>query len=423
MLQKIKFAIIALVFGASAFANDHIDVAAIVWPAYQPEPRWKELGIFEHGNGEWQNVYEATPKFKGHNEPRVPYWGYENEADPKVVARKIDAALAAGVNIFIYDWYWYQGRPFLENALNEGFLKAPNNERMKFYIMYANHDVDNLWNNKIAKKEMDKPHYNADVTPEEFKKLAHRWVNMYFKKPNYYKIDGKPVFWLYLPNGLIRAMGAKKTKECLEYLDKITKEAGFKGIHLQFHCGTAGWPPIVPIEGNKNPTPAEYFKYFNVDSCAAYNWMDINFVKGKDVDYDEWGTKCMNDAEMVQNMYQTPYCANVTVAWDNNSRFPSHIRNNVSLNANPKSFEKYLRQAKEWAIKNPTKDGAKLVIINAWNEWTEGGYIEPDTQHGYGYLNACAHVFGSKTQRIEDEKIAKISPKTKKVKKILKHKR
>ena len=57
------------------------DVAAYVWPAYQPEPRWAELGIFKDGKGEWQNVYEAVPKWEGHRQPLVPLWGYENEAD------------------------------------------------------------------------------------------------------------------------------------------------------------------------------------------------------------------------------------------------------------------------------------------------------------------------------------------------------
>ena len=126
-----------LLAGASACAASEYDVAAIVWPAYQPEPRWAELGIFGDGKGEWQNVYECKACAK-------PLWGYENEADPNVVARKIDAATAAGVNVFIYDWYWYGGRPFLEDALNEGFLKAPNRGRMKFYVMWANHDVNQV---------------------------------------------------------------------------------------------------------------------------------------------------------------------------------------------------------------------------------------------------------------------------------------
>lgn len=403
MRMKNLFAFIVC-YLISTYPTLAVDVAAIVWPAYQPEPRWAELGIFKHGCGEWQNVYEAVPKYDGHREPRTPLWGYENEADPNVVARKIDAALAAGINVFIYDWYWYQGRPFLENALNEGFLKAPNNERMKFYIMYANHDVDNTWNNKIANKEMKTPHYNADITLDEFKKLAHRWVDMYFKKPNYYKIDGKPVFFLYLPEILVRGMGPEKAKEALEYLDKITKDAGFKGIHLQF---PGGWNRgTFAIPGNKKPTPAELFKYFNVDSFTAYNWRGVVPMKGKypfveDVDYETWGAECVARCSALQERYMTPYCPNVTIAWDNNSRFPKGVKTGVTLNATPKAFEKFLRLTKDWVEKNPTRDGAKLIIINSWNEWTEGSYLEPDTHFGYGYLNACARVFGGSGQQTQ----------------------
>ena len=93
----------ACVVGAATY-----DVAAYVWPAYQPEPRWAELGIFGEGIGEWQNVKEAVPKWPGHRQPPVPLWGYENEADPKVMERKIDAAVSHGVNTFIYDWYWWR---------------------------------------------------------------------------------------------------------------------------------------------------------------------------------------------------------------------------------------------------------------------------------------------------------------------------
>ena len=86
-------AIVSSVTSISASAASY-DVAAYVWPAYQPEPRWAELDIFGAGKGEWQNVWEATPKWKGHVQPLKPLWGYEDESDPKVVEKKIDAAVS-----------------------------------------------------------------------------------------------------------------------------------------------------------------------------------------------------------------------------------------------------------------------------------------------------------------------------------------
>lgn len=66
----------------------------------------------------------AVAKFPGHEWPRKPLWGYVDEADPAVMEMEIEAAAEHGVNVFIYDWYWFDGMPYLENCLNDGFLKA-----------------------------------------------------------------------------------------------------------------------------------------------------------------------------------------------------------------------------------------------------------------------------------------------------------
>ena len=110
------------------------DVAAYVWPSYTgDEPRTRIF--WPKGMGEWETVMEAKPKFEGHLWPRRPLWGYVNEADPAVMEMQISQAVSHGVNVFIYDWYWYDGRPFLENCLNDGFLKARNCRDMRFYLM------------------------------------------------------------------------------------------------------------------------------------------------------------------------------------------------------------------------------------------------------------------------------------------------
>ena len=131
------------------------DVAAFIWPSYTgDEPRTRIF--WPRGFGEWETVMEAQPKFEGHLWPRKPLWGYCNEADPAVMEMQIEQATRHGINVFIYDWYWYDGRPFLENCLNDGFLKAANNKKMKFFLMWANHNVNHLWHRRLAGTEVGK---------------------------------------------------------------------------------------------------------------------------------------------------------------------------------------------------------------------------------------------------------------------------
>ena len=85
----------------------------------------------------------ATPRFPGHDQPKVPLWGYRDESDPKEMARSIDALADAGVGAIIFDWYRYDdkinGGMMLEKALRDGFLQAPNRGRIQFALMWANH--------------------------------------------------------------------------------------------------------------------------------------------------------------------------------------------------------------------------------------------------------------------------------------------
>ena len=99
-------------------------IAAFYFPNYHIDPRNEAV----HGSGwtEWELMKIARPRFPGHQQPKVPLWGYEDEADPAVMSRKIDAAADSGISTFLFDWYYYNDGPFLEQALREGFQKAPN---------------------------------------------------------------------------------------------------------------------------------------------------------------------------------------------------------------------------------------------------------------------------------------------------------
>ena len=208
------------------------DIAAYIWPAYTgDEPRTRMF--WPQGMGEWQSVKDAVSKFPGHSWPRKPLWGYVNEADPYVMEMEIGAAADHGVNVFIYDWYWYDGRPFLENCLNDGFLKARNRGRMKFYLMWANHDANNLWDKRLSQDQKNVI-WKGAVARQEFERACRHVIDSYFRQPNYYRIDGAPVFQIYDLSNLVEGLGGmKEAAQALEWFRGETVRAGFPDLHLQ----------------------------------------------------------------------------------------------------------------------------------------------------------------------------------------------
>ena len=101
-----------------------ITVAAYYYPCTHPDPRWDKAQY--PGFTEWDLIRKAKPRFPGHKQPKVPVWGYQDESDPNVMAQKIGAAADYGVDVFLFDWYYYDDGPYLQRALDNGFLKAPN---------------------------------------------------------------------------------------------------------------------------------------------------------------------------------------------------------------------------------------------------------------------------------------------------------
>ena len=369
--------------------HDRYDVAAYVWPAFHPAPRWKELGIFADGKGEWQNLYESVKRQPCDYQGVKPLWGYESEADPVAVARKIDAATAAGVNVFIYDWYWYGGRPFLEDALNKGFLGAKNCERMRFYLMWANHDVTRLWDNRVGTNDgKGSVIWPAKVSDEDWREIVGRWISMYFARPNYYRIDGKPVLSIFNMKSFIAWEGLSKAKSRIEFLRGQVKAAGFPGLHLQ-------------MIGVKAPRSCEQLAALGVDSVTDYNWRDLVRERIDDeslpeLEYREYGELVLGKLDRLRDDAKAmgmPYFPNITVGWDTNARYPACEKRRIVRNANPADFEDFSRRVKAWADRNLPATAPRLITVNSWNEWTEGTYLEPDDKFGYGYLDALWRVF------------------------------
>lgn len=355
------------------------DVAAYVWPSYHPDDRAKIF--WPEGIGEWQTVMKNKPKFEGHEQPRYPLWGYINEADPYVAEMEINVAADHGINIFIFDWYWYDGMPFLEGQLNDGYLKAQNNDRVKFYLMWANHDVDMLWDKRNAGKPNDALIWKGSVNRNEFEIICHRVIEKYFSHPSYYKIDGKPCFMIYDLNNLIKGLGGiEETKDALDWFRKETVKAGFEGLDLQL----ALWGKGVGIEMVEN---------LNFDGITHYQFVHFTNI---DRNYLEILKDVAKKWEAIDKDYKIPYYPHISVGWDNNPRFEM-FREGIVKNNTPENFEKALQMAKEYVDSHPKQ--TPLITINSWNEWTETSYLMPCTMYRYSYLEAVKKVFGDTNNR------------------------
>mgnify|MGYP003314849308 CR=1 FL=1 len=149
--------------------------------------------------------------------------------------KEIDLASNHGIDVFLYDWYWYnEGVMSMQESLEEGFLKAKNRDKMKFAIMWANHDATHLWDIRNS-DSVRSTIWQGTVTREQFEIIGKRWIEQYFKRENYYRIDGKPVISIYDINNLINGLGGiAETIDALQWLNKEAQKEGLDGVHLQF---------------------------------------------------------------------------------------------------------------------------------------------------------------------------------------------
>lgn len=362
------------------------DVAAYVWPAYTgDEPRTRMF--WPEGMGEWQSVKNAVRKYPEHNWPRKPLWGYVNEADPYVMEMQIEAAADHGVNVFIYDWYWYDRRPFLEQCLNDGYLKARNNDKVKFYLMWANHDVNHTWDIRLSHDQEDII-WDASVDRAEFEKIADRLIERYFHHPSYYKIDGKPVFMIYDLANLLRGLGgAEATRDALDWFRARAVSKGLPGLHLQLTMWQETTFNLSGVDGGRTATTSETSRLLGFDSLSHYQF--VHFVD-IDREYKDILPDVKREWKRIDRSFDIPYFPHVSIGWDNNPRF-QQFRPGVVKGNTPEMIRQALQMAKEYVDSHP--DQPPLVTINSWNEWTETSYLQPDDLYGYGYLEAVKQVF------------------------------
>ena len=365
-----------------------MQTAVYYFPNFHVDPRNEAV----HGKGwtEWELMKHAGARFPGHMQPKIPAWGYEDEADPAVMAKKIDAAADHGLDAFIFDWYWYEG-PFLERALNEGFLGAPNRSRMKFALMWANHDWKNFHpgNRDTANYKITFPWTTRrDTIPYVWDYL----IEHYLTQPNYWKINGKPYFSIYAISRFIAQMGGvEDAAEVLADFRARAKAAGLPGLHLN----AVGLDML-----DRSPQSAARHDQVikaGFDSCTSYNcvclsekWMQ-EFPR---VDFQEMADDYIEVAKKTMQALPFPFYPVITTGWDPSPRtIQSEVYDPTPcypwmavMESSPEKLADATRKTAELLMTRPADE--RIMFFNAWNEWTEGSYLEPDNFYGMKMLEA-----------------------------------
>ncbi len=370
------------------------EIAVYYFPQYHPDPR----NDLWHGRGwtEWDLVKRAEPRFPGHQQPKEPVWGYEDESLPQVAANKIAAAADHGVTAFIWDWYWYDNAPFLNGALERGYLQADNNRRLKFALMWANHDWLNIHPHKrAATAPVLAP---GAVSPDEFRAATDYIIEHYLSHPAYWRVEGGLYFSIYELARMVDGLGGVvAAREALESFRERTRAAGLGELHLN----AVVWGLQILPEELRIENPNELLGRLGFDSVTSYVWIHHQQLDRFPItDYGEYAQRCVGDWGSYAKEFSLPYHPNVTMGWDSSPRtVQSDVFDNLGypftpvLGGNtPDAFRGALQSAKEFL--DAQQRATKILTINAWNEWTEGSYLEPDTVHGMRYLEAIRDVFG-----------------------------
>lgn len=368
-------------------------VVCYYFPNYHVDPRNEA----RHGKGwtEWELVKQAKPRFPGHRQPKIPLWGHGDESAPEVMAKKIDAAADHAIDVFIFDWYYYDDGLFLQGCLERGFMKAPNAARMKFALMWANHDWYDIHPATLA--HPPELLYRGTVTQETFEDMTDYVIETCFRHPSYWTIGGCPYFSIYELHTLVKGLGGvDAVARAVARFREKTRAAGFPGLHLN----AVSWGvQLLPGETAVD-NPEALIQRIGFDSVTSYVWVhDVPLTQFPETPYAEALEKIESVWQRNADRFAVPYFPNVTMGWDSSPRcnqddtftnkgypFTSALGGNT-----PDAFRNALEKAKAFLDARPNT--RKTLTINCWNEWTEGSYLEPDTESAMAYLEAVRDVF------------------------------
>ncbi|BDZ52037.1 hypothetical protein GCM10025867_42780 [Frondihabitans sucicola] len=379
-------------------------VFAYYFPDWHKDPR--NASWFGDAWDEWQLVKSATPRFDGHRQPRQPAAGYFDESDPEIASEQISLARSHGVDGFLVDFYWYDDGHYLNAALDRGLLAAENSSDVTIALMWANHELVDIFPLSVSSDERPRRLRDGAIDRAAFERMARHVVQNYFTQPNYYRVEGKPWFSIYEIGNLVTGLGGiDETHDALRWFDDLARAAGFAGVHLDAVIwGVDLLPRSVATIGSESTDvdPVDLVPSLGFSSVTSYVWVHHAEIAEFDfprADMAALRESAFDEYEDYAGRLAVPFHPNVTVGWDSSPRLapavpfvPGDYPAYPVWDSTPEEFGEGLRRARRFVSEHPTPH--PIVTINAWNEWSEGSMLLPDTHHGDGFLRQVLEVFG-----------------------------
>lgn len=297
-----------------------------------------------------------------------PVCGFYDDSNPKVWDYFNKWMTGHGVDFIAFDWYYNDGQEYLAESLDGGFLGSKSNGKLEFCLNWCNHG-GGWWRSPL------------DQSTDKLLKMIDLACDKYLNRPNYLRIDGKPVFMIY-ENDILRGFG--DVRGSLDAVRKHAKERGLPGLY------------IVGVYSGADRSQIDLRKSYGYDAFCGYTYA---WMRGPRV---AWDSKTYDYKDITDNIIANvhPYLARVAKqdgitywpttfsGWDDRPR--AGLTQGLVLEGNtPAEFGRMFRSAV-----SHVDPASPVVMVEAWNEWGEGACIEPSKEHGFGYLSEIARAVG-----------------------------
>lgn len=331
-----------------------------------------------HGRGftEWTTASKAFPMFTGHFQPHIPYdVGFYNLKDTEIMHRQVELARRYGVSGFCFYYYWFSGKRLMEKPLNN-FLQDES-LRFPFCLCWACDRWSKRWDGGTQELLMDSVLQDGD---------ARRFFDdilPFVSDERYIRIDGHPLLQIYH----VRQFEHEVYMRFISELQDLARQHGF-AFHFSIALTNDLYAEVDYTQIQPETWGGDSFVEFPPHGRLRFDSMprrrDIGFVNpcfhGKIYDMNEFFEQRQYELPLVQaKCFRT-----VFPSWDNTAR-KWQTSAMVYTNITPARYGEWLKNALRYTQRN-LAPSEQLVFVNAWNEWGEGAYLEPDLYYGYAYL-------------------------------------